>query len=381
MNLLQVAVVVGLLVAGLGAALIGSVKVALARRLNIDESRVGGLVATFGFVMIPVVLMMGVLIDLLGRGTVLVIGSLLIAAALAVLARCKAYWQALLSVVLLSAGWAALINVLNVLMPSAFPGSHVYATNLGNTFFGVGAFLAPLVVMFLLRHLGFTSGSLVLAAFALAPGLLALGADFALGGSSTVAEGVASAATSFWGNSAMWLCAVALFFYLPLEATMAAWFTTYLGDNRVSDQAASALLSAFWLAFVASRLAVAFNVFQLPAGSEATIVLVASLVGAVILTGIVLGHGARLAGVLVVAAGLAFGPVFPTLMAVLLSHCEPATHGRAVGLFFALGGLGWTTMPVLIGAYARRTSVQKAFTIAVGAAIGLAVIAVALQTG
>ncbi len=378
MNLLQVTVVVGLLVAGMGAALIGSVKVALARRLEIDESRVGGLVATFGFVMIPVVLMMGVLIDLLGKRTVLVLGSLLIAAALAVLARSKTYWHALLSVVLLSAGWAGLINVLNVLMPSAFPGSHVYATNLGNTFFGLGAFLAPLVVMFLLRRLGFAVGSLMLAAFAVAPAVLVFGADFAPGGGEAV-QSAASATASFWGNGVMWLCAVALFFYLPLEATMAAWFTTYLGDNRVNEGTASALLSAFWLAFVVSRLSVAFNVFQLPAESEAAVILVASLVGVAILSGVVLGRGAGLAGTLVVAAGLAFGPVFPTLMAILLSHCEPATQGRAVGLFFALGGLGWTTIPVAIGAYARRTSVQKAFSIAVGAAIGLAGISLVLM--
>jgi fucose permease len=179
----------------------------------------------------------------------------------------------------------------------------------------------------------------------------------------------------------MWLCAVALFFYLPLEATMAAWFTTYLVDNSVAEGKASALLSAFWLAFVVSRLAVAFNVFQLPPGSEAAVILVASLAGAAILSGVVLGHGARLAGALVIAAGLAFGPVFPTLMAVLLSHCEPTTQGRAVGLFFALGGLGWTTIPVAIGALARRTNVQKAFSIAVGAAVGLAGVALVLMAG
>jgi hypothetical protein len=138
------------------------------------------------------------------------------------------------------------------------------------------------------------------------------------------------------------------------------------------------LLSAFWLAFVVSRLSVAFNVFQLPSGSEATIILVASLAGVAALTGVVLGHNPRLAGALVIVAGLVFGPIFPTLMAVLLSHCEPAMHGRAVGLFFAVGGLGWTTIPALIGAYARRTNVQQAFRIAVGAAIGLAGIALIL---
>ena len=68
----------------------------------------------------------------------------------------------------------------------------------------------------------------------------------------------AAQAASFWDNRFLWLCAAGLFFYLPLEATMAAWFTTYLGNNGVKEGAASALLSAFWLAFVVSRLTVAF---------------------------------------------------------------------------------------------------------------------------
>lgn len=378
MNLLQPTVIVGLFAAGMGVALVGSVKVALARRLNIDESRVGGLVSTFGFVMIPVVLLMGVLIDLLGKEIVLISGSVFMASALVVLARSKAYWQALLGVLLLSAGWATSINVLNVLMPSTFHGSNVYATNVGNSLFGIGAFLTPIVVAFLTRRMGFTSGLLVLAAFAFTFGLLALGSHCPEVVQNESVQNATADASSFWSNRIMWLCALALFFYLPLEATMAAWFTTYLGDNGVKEGIASALLSAFWLAFVVSRLTVAFNILQLPPGSETTVILVASLAGVVTLTGVVLGHDARLAGVLVIAAGLVFGPVFPTLMAVLLSHCEPAMHGRAVGLFFALGGLGWTTIPVLIGAYARRTNVQQAFSIAVGAAVGLAAIALVL---
>ena len=73
---------------------------------------------------------------------------------------------------------------------------------------------------------------------------------------------------------------------------MAAWFTTYLGDNGVKEGTASALLSAFWLAFVATRLTVAFNVLQLPPESEAAVILVASLAGTAILAGVVLGRGA-----------------------------------------------------------------------------------------
>ena len=43
------------------------------------------------------------------------------------------------------------------------------------------------------------------------------------------------------------------------------------------------------------------------------------------------------------------------------------------------GGIGWSVIPILIGAYARKTSIQRGFLIAVGAAVGLAVTAMALH--
>ena len=42
-------------------------------------------------------------------------------------------------------------------------------------------------------------------------------------------------------------------------------------------------------------------------------------------------------------------------------------------------GIGWSVIPILIGAYARRTSVQKGFLIAVASAVGLALTAIALR--
>ena len=74
---------------------------------------------------------------------------------------------------------------------------------------------------------------------------------------------------------------------------------------------------------------------------------------------------------LVLIAGFVFGPIMPTSMAVLLGHFDEAYYGRAIGLFFAIGGIGWTTVPLLMGAYARRTTVQQSFLVAVGSAVGL----------
>lgn len=97
-----------------------------------------------------------------------------------------------------------------------------------------------------------------------------------------------------------------------------------------------------------------------------------------VLSGMVWGRGRVSAMVLVLAAGLVFGPIFPTLMAILLGHMAPSVHGRAVGVLFGIGGIGWTLIPMLIGTVARRSNVQRGFTIAVLAAVGLTAVAVAL---
>jgi fucose permease len=83
---------------------------------------------------------------------------------------------------------------------------------------------------------------------------------------------------------------------------------------------------------------------------------------------------------MVVLAGGILGPIFPTLIAILLSHVQPSLHGRVVGLFFSIGGIGWTAIPILIGAYARRSSVQRAFLIATACAMVLTGLCAALLT-
>jgi fucose permease len=397
MNFLQIDWIFGLLACGMGVALLGSVKVALARRLAMDEVKVGGLVSMFGFVMIPVMLVMGFLTDLLDKQVVVVAGSVLIAASLVTLACARRYWAALLAVLLLSAGWSGLVNVLNVLMEAAFGRGPTFAMNFGNFFFGLGAFLTPLAIAFLLRRAGFVPAVLLLAAAALLPGVLACTVDFA---ALTGAPGKVVAGPSIevllgdpimWltgpsievllGDPIMWLTAVALLFYAPMEATMAAWTTTYLGEKKVSETVAATVLSGFWLAFMVSRLVTALIVAQYPLTASGTnwLIVGLSLCCVVVWAGTVVARTQRLACLMPILAGLAFGPTFPTIIGVLTGHVDQAVAGRAVGLFFMVGGIGWSVIPILIGAYARRTSLSKAFLIAVASAIGLTLTALALR--
>ncbi|HLV00992.1 MAG TPA: sodium:calcium antiporter, partial [Acidobacteriota bacterium] len=71
MNVLaQPMTIAGLLVTGIGVALLGSIKLSLARRLQIDEARIGGLVSAFGFTIIPMILVSGFLAAHFGQKTV-----------------------------------------------------------------------------------------------------------------------------------------------------------------------------------------------------------------------------------------------------------------------------------------------------------------------
>lgn len=381
MNALLLTMISMQLATGMGAALVGSVKVPLARRLSIDEARVGGLVSLFGFTLVPVIFAAGFLTDLVGRHAVLLVGSTLLAASLVVLGAARSYLAALAGVVLLSSGWSLLINVGNVLTPAAFSADTrgmSYATNISNMIFGIGAFATPLAAALLMRRLALPATLTSFSAFALLPALLSWGIDFAAfsPASASSTEPAAPATANVLADPLLWWCGLALFFYGPLEASMAAWTTTYLGGQGYRETAAAGLLSAFWLTFVASRLLAAL---VLPPSHDTALILGLSLISVAVLAAMVLARGHAVPGAMVISAGAAFGPIFPSLVAILLNHVPEAQRGRAVGLLFAIGGVGWALIPIVIGACARKYGVRRAFAVAVGAAAALSGIALVLM--
>jgi fucose permease len=372
--------VAALVVAGMCHALLGSVKVPLARKLAIDEARVGGLVSVFGFTLIPMVLAAGFLVDALGKQAVLGGGFVLLIVAMLILATLKSYQMALLAVLVLGSGWSALVNVLNVTSPPAFlppediPRRMAYAMNMGDFVFGMGAFVTPILVVILVRKINLERAFLVLAALAVVPLLLGLGVSWEkLASPST--ETVAGGLSILLSDPIVWLCCLAFFCHVPIEASVATWATTLMTAKGVREEVASTMLSVFWLTFMGSRLVTALT---LPEGANAILVITMAALCIAFTLGIVFSRTAGLTCAMVVAAGMILGPIFPTLIAILLGHVQPSLHGRAVGLFFCIGGIGWTAIPMLIGSYAKRTTVQHAFLIATGSAVILTALSVAL---
>ena len=372
--------ITALATAGMCFALLGSVKLPLARKLEIDEDRVGGFVSVFGFTLIPMVVAAGFLVDLLGKQAVLGGGFALVILSLVMLAHSRRYAAALAAVLVLGTGWSALVNVLNVTSPPAFvppedlPQRMAYAMNMGDFIFGMGTFVTPLIIIYCARRFGLMRTLYGFAAVSVIPLLLGLGVDWeALTVSAT--DSVAGGLVKLLSDPIVWLCSLAFFFHVPTEASLALWATTLMTDKKVDESKASALLSLFWLTFMGSRLVTALTLAE---GADTTLVVVMAGCSIAITLAIVLCRGARLMCILIVAAGAIVGPIFPTLIAILLGHVEPSLHGRAVGIFFCIGGIGWTGIPILIGMYAKRTTVQRAFLLASGSAVLLCALSIAL---
>jgi len=375
--------VFALVAAGVVFALLGSIKIPLARQLNIDEAKIGGLVSVFGFTWIPMVFAAGVLADIVGKQAVLGAGFVLVIISLLMLANMKSYGAVLFAVLALGTGWSAQVNVLNVTTPPAFLPEHeiltrmAFAMNLGDFIFGVGTFITPMIVVVLIRKIGLVRTFYGLILVAIIPVLLGAAVDWdAKTLNPEVTQTVVGGLGTLMTDSVVWICCIAFFFHVPIEISLATWATTLVMDKGVSEAAASTLLSVFWLTFLASRLITALC---LPEGYDTTLVIAMAGLCIAFTGGIVLSRSAQLTCTLVVLAGAILGPIFPTLIAILLTHVDEGLRARAVGIFFSIGGIGCTTVPILIGLYAKKTSVQQGFLIAMISAMALCLFAILLM--
>ena len=399
---LKAVLLIAVTMLGMCYALLGSLKLTLAERLGIAEDRVGGLVAAFGFMVGPVILLSGFLTDALGRKGVWFAGAVLVGISLLLLARIRNYRGAVVAVLMLGSGWAMMVNVSNVLGKIAFSENLVSGMSYVDFVFAVGAFMMPASMAWLLSRMKFSSGVSLLGAVTVIPALCimfvslepAQPAGSAADSNQTQMVGEDNATTApekkpeatpetpaassdafqkMLRDPVLWLCCLTMLFYAPLELSMGAWATTlvkrHIPDDtpaKQSDRLMSLTLSGFWLCFLGSRLLTA--IFAKP-GVEHLLHVVLAVLGTAGLLGIVFSRQRNHTIGLIMFCGFVFGPVFPVLMAILLGHVPLEVSGRAVGLLFAGASIGWTLIPPLIGWVAERTNLQRGFLVAVASSV------------
>ena len=162
----------------------------------------------------------------------------------------------------------------------------------------------------------------------------------------------------------------ALLCYIALEISMNTWIRPYVvelhGGGSSSERArvATWVLSLFGLAMAVGR----FFTSSIKNLSAVGIRLIAvlSLVTAAAIVVMAFARSPWLAVAAVLVVGLALAPMFPTIVGVTFARYEPGEYGSIFGMIFAIGLLGPTLVPKLIGKLSLTVSVQKSLLIAGG---------------
>jgi len=211
-------------------------------------------------------------------------------------------------------------------------------------FFGVGAFLSPLIVAWAMPE----DGAIVRAYWTLA--LLQLPAALWLVRTSSPAGHAASAAASSERPSGRLVALIVLFFFLYTGAEVAfgGWIYSYAVGLRLSSHAVAAYLtSAFWGALTIGRLVAVPIALRLPPRS----VLFADCVGCLVSLGVLLLGSQSLVATFVGTCGVGFSmaSIFPA--ALSLAQGRMRITGRVTGWFFVGASGGGMTLPWLIGQF------------------------------
>jgi fucose permease len=366
---------------GMVLTLLGNIKLALARRLDIGEARVGGLLSALNLALIPMMVICGAWVDEYSVKTILNIGCLLTALGIFGLTLGNNYSSAVSALVFMGLGSAGLGTASVVLMPKGFwPDQVVASLNLGNVFFALGALIMPALTDFLLERFEFRRTLGILSLMCLVPAVVALFLDFpppaAPGNPAEIIH-----------SEYLWLGALVFLLYAPLEFSIGTWTTTFLSELGFTQRRGAWLLSGFWLAFLAGRLGMAIALHRRPAWEHwaawflfplavATSVVLSNLGGATNRTRAALG--------LLLLGGL-MGPISPTLLGVVFTSPNIPENGRGTsyGILFAVGSLSSLILAPMAGAYARKRSVHAAFRLLAPLALVLvcAALLLGLQTG
>jgi FHS family Na+ dependent glucose MFS transporter 1 len=209
-------------------------------------------------------------------------------------------------------------------------------------FFGVGAFLAPLIVAQLMLLTGGIRGPFWLLALLILPAIIWL---------ARLPSPAAPAGST--GNRARPVSRLALalfilffFLYVGLEVSYSGWIYTYALEMGLAGQATAAYLtSAFWGAITLGRL---LNV-ALAIRFNPQAILYTDLGGAVLCTGLMVAWPGSATALWLgtIGLGLCLASVFSAAMA-LAERRMPIT-GRTTGLFLVGASLGAMCLPWLVG--------------------------------
>jgi FHS family glucose/mannose:H+ symporter-like MFS transporter len=356
----------GLMLAGLGTALLGPILPLLAKQWEMLDSQSGLLMmakfcgAFLGGVTVSKKLrhslLAGLLAGIIGFGGFALAPSMRLG-----------------SVGLFVGGFGLgqIITSVNILAGRRFTAHRGSALSLLNFSFSLGAMLSALLAAWLLPHFSLRG---VLEGFAglFVVGVLVLWAQMRGQGSHIDDFDATSAEV---GPQAGLKRRVYLYFagllllYGGLETCLSGWLTTFAlryGDKTLTVSEYTTLL--LWMALTFGRLGASAVMLRV---GEKTAQRWSLALACVFTVALAMAHSAMTIAGFAVLLGLSLAPFFPSTFALLIAEKPTA---RQAGIVVAVSGLGAAALPWMMGVISTRTgSLQLALALPFAAALGLLV--------
>ncbi len=351
---------------GICFIIIGAISEEMKNGLGFTNAEIGNLAFALFLTSMIVQLLIGPLVDKFGHKPLAIVGFLVASGSMFLLASASSFAVAFVACILLGVGAMCLNTVGNTLIPIVlFEGKDpARASNFGNAFFGLGYVITPLIFsLFATLALGYRSGVSIIGAVLLVFLIVSLGASF-----PRASTGFRfSMAVKLLGKGAVLIAALALFCYIALEISMATWSKPYmteiLGGNANTEAVAKAglILSFFGVAMMLGRFLTS-TIKNLTA-IGVRLIATASLVSILAILLMIFTHSSALATIAVILTGLVFAPIFPTIVGITFAKFEPSLYGSIFGIIFAIGLLGGTFVPQIIGNLSVGATVQQSLVI------------------
>jgi fucose permease len=304
----------------------------------------------------------GNLVDHLGPGRVLNVGTAVLAAGFVVLAGAHGPLQAAVGMSCLSAGGSAVNTSSNTLVSVTYGDRRGAMLSLMGVFTAVAACLTPLVM-----QAGGASTAARLQLVAGATAIVAI-APVLVAEPAWTSRGIAlGAMLSLARDRALLAIIVLTAIEFGVEAVMAGWSAAY-ALAVLPAASGGAVVASYWGGLAAGRIGAPAVLSR--RSKTTTVALGAMLTMAgVAIVGLARSSGGIMSGAFV--AGLALGPLAPTLISVAGDR-YPERTGLAIGAVISLGQIGGATLPWITGRVAIAAGFRLALVVPLAAALAIA---------
>jgi MFS transporter, FHS family, glucose/mannose:H+ symporter len=338
------------LITGIVMTFIGPMLPILATRWSLTDAQSGSLIFVQFFSSMFGMLVSGVSVQRRGYRFTLIIGALLMASGMALIAS-GSWGMGIVAVSILGMGYGITTPAGNLRTAEINPESSASALNVVNAVWGIGAMSSPFLVAIAQREHHSAYFLYGTAAALLVLFLALLLTRFV---PDTHAHVEAPLGTkSFWTDSALPLICALFFIYVGTETSFGAWIATYA--RRVDSRArvmATVTPSFYWGALLVGRALAPVALRFRSAVTIARAGLAIALLGGFAL---VAAHEIELVVVGAVLAGLGLASIFPISVSLLPGWFGPSTR-RASGAIFASGNIGGAVVPWFVGEISSHTA-------------------------